>query len=502
MKRKLISVLILSMVLSGSLSGCSSKGEGGEDKPVADVEANLNAVEVMELKPGSIEKYLTYAGKIEANKTVGVTPKISGRVESIKVEEGDYVKEGQVLFTIDKSDLLDQIASLESQLKISNASVSSAQEGLKQADGGGQVQSARLQLTSAVDNAKKAVDNAQEAVNNANITIQNAKSSYDDMSKKYSDYKQMYDAGVISKSDFDAIELGYTQAKNGYDQAQIGITTAQNQLEQANIGYNQAKEALRIYDEQTTADNTATAQKGVDTAVASRDSVNTSLTQAKDKLADTTVTAPCSGVVSSKNIEVTNMVSAGSSPMTITDIATVTVDVNVSETLINRISVGDPVQVAVETVSGEPREGKIKTITGVADSTGTYPVKVEIQNADGALKPGMFASVRFVEEKNDNAFVVARNTVLENETEQYVYLLNKDNTVKKVVVETGIDNGEYIEIVSGVNSGDVVVVSGHDYLSDGEEVNVVDPEAQAKEEAEAAEKASKAAETSTEGKEE
>jgi RND family efflux transporter MFP subunit len=440
MKRKLIlPMLILSLALSSAVTGCSSKSEETE---TTSENANLSAVEVQELKPSSIEKYLTYAGKVEANKSVNVTPKVSGRVQEILVDEGDVVQEGQVLFTIDQSDIQDQIDSLESQLKISEASVSSAEEALRQVQSGGQVQTARLQLSTAVENAKKSMESAQEGVNNANITIQTAKSSYDDMAKKYSDYKQMYDGGVITKSDFDAIELGYTQAKNAYEQAQIGLTTSKNSYEQAKTAYEQAQQSLSIYDSDTTSDNTASAQKALETAKASRDSVNTSLQQAKDTLADTVVKAPCAGVVSAKNIEVTNMVSAGSAPIVITDNDTVTVDVNISEALINKVAVGDSVNVYVSTVSDEAKVGKIKTVTGVVDATGTYPVKIEIANTDGTLKPGMTTSVKFVDSSNSNTFVVDRNTVLENETEQYVYVLDGADKVKKVVVETGIDNGE------------------------------------------------------------
>lgn len=474
MKKKLILPMLILSIAFGSMTGCSSKKEEGAQQTVADENANLSAVEVMELQPDTISKELTYAGKIEANKTVNVTPKLSGRVAEIMVDKGDTVKAGQVLFTLDKSDLQDQIDSLNSQLNIASAGVSTAQEALRQAGNGGQTQNARLQLATAVDTAKKGVEASEEGVNNAKITLSNAESSYKDVEKKYSDYKQLYDGGVISKSDFDAVELGYTQAKNGLEQARIGLTTAQNTLERSQLSYEQAKQALEIYDNNTKADGAASAQKSVESAQASKNSVATSLQQAKDKLADTVITAPCSGVVSSKNVEVTNMVSAGGAPMTITDTSVVTVSVNVSETLINSIKNGDAVKVTVGSVSDEERVGKIQSVTGVADQTGTYPVKVEIDNKDGSLKPGMFASVSFVAEQNTNTFVVERNTVLENETEQYVYILDGADSVKRIVVETGIDNGQYIEILSGVKAGDKIVVAGHDYLSDGERVNVVD----------------------------
>lgn len=486
MKKKfIIPMLVLAMALSTGVTGCSKSEDATASQTAVD---NSRAVEVLEVQPSVIEKKLTYAGKIEANKAVKVTPEVSGKVQTILVDVGDHVQAGQTLFKIDQSDLKDQIAALESQLKINAASVSTAKEALRQASDGGQAATARLQLSSAVDNAKngldsakKGVESAKKNIDNAEISMQNAQSSLNNIEKKYNDYKQMYDAGVISKSDYDAIELSYTQAKNAYEQAknnyeqtQIGLTTAENQLEQAQTGYNQAKDSLDIYDNKTKSDNAASAQNGVNSAVASQNSAQVSLQQLKDKLKDTDVKAPCSGVITSRDIEVTNMVSAGGAPMTITDTSTVKVNVNVSETLINKIAVGDSVKVKVVTVSDEELTGKIKTITGVADATGTYPVEVEVNNEDGALKAGMFASVEFVENRSSDTVVVDRNVVLSNETQKYVYIVQGDKKAKKVVVETGIDNGKSIEIVSGLKAGDKVVISGQDYLIDGDDVKIVD----------------------------
>lgn len=463
---RIIAPVLLSAML---LSGC-----GGDDATEVSgqiQQGSITAVEVQEMVPDTINKELIYAGKVEANQTVSVTSKLSGQVEKINFDVGDRVNAGDVLFTLDKSDIQDQIKQLEASIKTANAGVNSAQLGLSQVNGG-QAQNARLQLETAVKNASTGVDNAQVSVDNSKITVDNAKASLDDITNKYNDYKKLNDAGVISKSEFDAIDLSYTQAKNGYDQAVLGLNSANATLSQAQNSYNQAVEALRLYDEKITADNTATAENGVASAMASKEALEIQLGILRDTLNDTSVKAPISGVISEKNIDATNMVSASMAPFVIVDTSVVTVDVNVSEKIINLINVGQSVEVEIATIADEKITGIIKTVNPVADSTGTYPVSVQIANSNGAIKPGMFANVHFIEKQNTNTFVVPRNTIIENQTERFVYVV-KDNTVTKVVVTTGIDNGEEIELLTGINEGDQVVVKGQSYLSDGAPVNVV-----------------------------
>ncbi len=470
---RLAAVVIASMML---FSGCGKKEEAVANTKVTSVEAEV-------LETSSISKTVTYAGKVAANQTVNVTSKASGQVKEIFFDVGDTVKKGDVLFTIDTKDINDQIKTLEASLKVSQAGVQSAKTALAQSTDGGQIQTSRVQLENAVKTAQKSVDNAQVGVDNAKVTISTTKTAvdtalanYNDLSTKYTNYKQMYEQGVVSKNDFDSIELGYTSAKNSYEQAQnsysqaqLALTSAENQLEQAQTGLQQAQDSLDIFNKQTVSDNKDSASNGVQSAEASRDAVETQLAVLRSQLADYTVTSPIDGVISAKNIEVTNMVSAASVPFTINDTNTVTVNVNVSESIINRINVGDSVDVSS---SGQEIKGTVKTVNTVADSTGTYAVEVNVPNPDGSLKPGMFANISFVSESSDDTLVVPRNTVIEKDDKTYVYILNGTTAVKKQV-ETGIDDGENIEIKSGVTEGDKIVITGQSYLNDGDTVNIV-----------------------------
>jgi len=386
-----------------------------------------------------------------------------------------------------------------------------------------------------LENAEIGVDNAKIAIENAKIGVDNAKATLDKATEKYENMKVLYNAGTVTKNDFDSTELAYTQAQKGYEQAQKtseqaqkgyeqaqksyeqaqksyeqaqkgyeqaqkayeqtqngleksqqayeqtqnALEQAQNSKSQAEIGikqaetaYNQAKDNHDIYVNKTTGENRETAQDGVNSAVASRESVQTQIDILQSTLKDTSVKAPISGVITTKNISKTNMVSAQSAPFVIVDMSKVTVDVNVSEKIINIIKQGDVVDVTIPTIGDTDMKGVVKTITPSADQTNTYPVKIEINNANGIIKPGMFAEIHFVESVKFDTIVVPRNTVLESAESKYVYVLENNKAVKRDV-ETGIDNGDEIEIVSGVSFGEAIIVKGQSYVNDGEEVNVV-----------------------------
>ena len=463
LKKTVIPVFVSALMLSG----CSGKEEEGAELSNEKV---IN-VEALEMHRQEISKKMSYAGKVNVDKEVNVTPKVAGQVDEIFFDVGDTVKEGDILFTIDTSDYSDQLAQLNGQLKVYDSTVASAEAALSQVNGG-QAQSARLQMETGVKTAQKAVESAEAGVENAKASLSTAEANYKISKSRYDNYTIMYESGVISKSDYNAIQLSHTQAENALEQAKLGVTTAENGLETAKNSYAQAKESLEIYDNQTVKDNTTNAQNAVNSAKASRENVLIQIEQLKSTIEDAKVKSPISGVISARNIEKTNMVSAASVPFTIVNSDVVAVDVNISESLINVVNVGDKIDVEIASVTDEALKGVVKTVAPAADSTGTYPVKIEIPNSDGALKKGMVAKVNFIQERNPAAIVVPRNVVLENEDEKYVYVANGE-IANKVVVETGIDNGEYIEISSGINEGDAVIVTGQSYLSEGSKVNIV-----------------------------
>ena len=99
------------------------------------------------------------------------------------------------------------------------------------------------------------------------------------------------------------------------------------------------------------------------------------------------------------------------------------------------------------------------------DATGMFTVKVSIPNDKGKIKVGMLADVVLTTDKVADALVIPASSVLQSGDEQYVYVAN-GNKAEKKIIETGVTDGERIQVLSGINEGDKVIVEGKEYLSD------------------------------------
>lgn len=243
----------------------------------------------------------------------------------------------------------------------------------------------------------------------AELNLNNAKNTYENN-------KILFDEEIISQTEFDQIKLAY-------ETTEANLTATQIQIDNL-----------------------------------------------KKNISDCTVTSPMSGVIAQRGVERGGFASQAAPAYTVMDLSTIKVEVGVSEQVVNTIAIGDEVAVKMTAISAEPLTGRVSTISPSAGQTGTYTVKIELNNQDGAIKAGMLAEVSFTMEQSEEAFVLPRNAVLTKDGETYVYIL-EGNTAKKTPVETGIETGETIEITSGLSEGMEVVTKGQTYISDGEEVN-------------------------------
>lgn len=351
MKKKLLIALAMCMALG---TACGKK-EVEEEK-------TLRSVEVATVGESEIASEFKYTGKAAPAKQVAVVPTIPGKVTSFRYEVGDKVSKGAALFTIDSTDLSNNLRS------------------------------------------------AEAGYNVAKLARDNAKNTYDSN-------QLLYDEGIISKAEYD-------QIKYGYDAAEAQLTSLQVQMETL-----------------------------------------------KKSISDCTVTSPMNGVIATRGVEQGGFASQAAPAYTVMDLSVIKVEVGVSEQTVNAIKIGDKVDVLMTAISEVPLEGRVATIAPAAGQTGMYTVAVELNNAKGIIKSGMMAEVSFTAESAKDTIVLPRNAVIVKEDETYVYIVN-GNTVKKVIVETGIEAGETIEITKGLKDGDKVVTKGQTYISDGEAVNI------------------------------
>lgn len=432
---------------SMAVSGCGSKKTGAAPSssamPGQGTQSSATAVEVCNAEKKLIEDTATFTGTVEPSDTVNViSTQTSVKVKSVNYDVGDKVKAGDVLFTLDTTDVENSISVLQANIASAEANINSARTSLSLVNGSSS--------KSQTENLKNNISTAQRNLDSANNTLATAKSDYDSA-------KSLYDLGGVSQYDLD-------NYKTKYDDAQRSVAAAEQTFNDANYQYN-------LYVNETLSENTQKAQDSLNSAIASKNSTEAQMKTYQKQLSDCTVTAPISGTILTKNATVGSVL-GNATPFVIVNLDTVKVKVNVAEEMVNKIKVGDTVKIKVASYSDEDFSGSISNIAPGANSDGTYPVEIDIPNTDGLLKSGMFAQVTFDKEASSDSIVIDRDAVLSNSDGSYVYIV-EDGKAKKAAVTTGIDNGDEIQVLTGINEGDQVVFNGNTYLNDGESVNVV-----------------------------
>jgi len=100
-------------------------------------------------------------------------------------------------------------------------------------------------------------------------------------------------------------------------------------------------------------------------------------------------------------------------------------------------------------------------------------VTVEVNDKTRKLKPGMFTRVKIIYDTHENTLLVSKNAILSEDTETWVFVVNDDTATKKEV-KIGYSNSTHVEILSGLNVGDIIVTTGLSSLKDGSKIKVVE----------------------------
>jgi RND family efflux transporter MFP subunit len=229
--------------------------------------------------------------------------------------------------------------------------------------------------------------------------------------------------------------------------------------------------------------------------LAERDSVTQrALTEAKDRL-DTavaeqaeveaqmqyaTVEAPFDGVVTARTIDPGDMVFQASSPkgggqplLRVAKTDTIRVKTYVPERDAVWVDVGDPATVTFDALPGRSYATKIARVSGALDpATRTMLVELDLPNADGRIKPGLYGQTRIALERREHVWALPTAAVRTDAGNAFVYVVAANSTAHRVPVTLGLEDAGWIEIVSGLAGGERVVTGTVANLADGAAVQV------------------------------
>jgi len=271
---------------------------------------------------------------------------------------------------------------------------------------------------------KDQLQQARAALSMAEANYRQNRERYENARKDLERMEQLYKDGAISEQMLEQVRASASDA---------GLQVLEAQIEQAKVSYDMV---LRQYKE-------------------------------------CWVASPIQGVVAYINVGIGQTVAPGVPVAVVVDMSRVVLEGSIGENLVNQVSAEGEVDVKIPSAGDRVFKGIIKEISPAADQrTGLFGLKVEIDNPDGLIKPGMFAEAALVKEARSDTIVIPSSAVLAKGGEKYVYLVDDGKAVFRKVT-TGVSDGERIEIVAGIMDGEMVIVKGQNYVEDGDPVEVV-----------------------------
>jgi RND family efflux transporter MFP subunit len=196
-------------------------------------------------------------------------------------------------------------------------------------------------------------------------------------------------------------------------------------------------------------------------------STQAQIKQLQKQIANTTVSAPFSGIVTQKMVEKGSVVSAGSPLAKVTDISSLKLVVDVPEKAINHFHIGQNINVTTEVYPNTQFPGRVTLIGAEGNAAHNYPVEITVQNSGkNLLRAGMYGSIANTNNMKGETLAIPRQAIVGSQKQPQVYVVENGKAVLKSVA-IGATTNDYYEITKGLNAGDRVVTSGQINLQNG-----------------------------------
>ncbi len=396
----------------------------GCSKPAAKESEAAAPVEVAEAARGSIQRVVSADGLLYPIHQSSVTPKIGAPIRQFLVNRGDHVKEGQLVAVLENRDL--------------EAAVSENKSLYAQAE-------SAFRSTTA--------SSLPIEVSRAQSDLQAAKEGLDAAKKVYESRQQLLKEGALARRLVEEAGVAYAQAKSQYDIAKKQVDTLESVGKQ---------------------EQTRGAQDALEAAKARYGA-------AEAQLGYSEIRSPIGGVVADRPLYPGEMASSGAPLLTVMDISSVIAKANVPQSEAVHLKLGMGAKIVSP---GGDADGKVTVISpAVNPNSTTVEVWVVAPNPVERLKPGGTVKVEIRAETVPDAVLVPLTALLSShEGELTVLVAGPDSLAHEHKVETGIRAEDKVQILSGLNAGDKVIVAGGVGLEDGAKIVVeaAKPEADSK----------------------
>ena len=410
---------------------CGSTGSAGERRGNAnegEAEVAPIAVTVAKSEARNVPAYILATGSLVADETSNVAPKVAGKVANVSVDVGDFVSQGTVIAKIDDSDARRALASAQARVKQAVAGVRQAEARLGLEPNGRFNASIIPEVRSASANYEQALAELRQAEANEKR------------------YRELVETGDVSM-------VTYEQHRTNRDTARARVNAARQALEaQVNLA-RQSNQAI------------ASAQANVEAA-------QTEVGTAQQALADTVIRAPFSGFISDRPVAVGEFVSTASVLATLIRSNPIKIQMQVAESDIPSVVIGRGVSVQVDAYRDRSFAGVVKAVNPAVDPTSrSAMVEASIENPENLLRAGMFGTARITKEGGGTGVFVPKSAVHNDQaTQSFRAFVIVDGVAKLRVIQLGPEEGDYIQVLDGLQADETVATSNLGELYEGARV--------------------------------
>jgi len=431
MKRRICGVMLLLGLL---LAGCAQQPDEPAEGRLADNQ--VVPVEVVTAQRGELVLKRQKGAQLASAREAMAIPAMPGEVTEVLVEVGQRVEKGEVLVHLDDTAVRQQIKQAQAAYDAAKANVELSRQSLAE------LETRKAEAQADLDEYREDVDKdkMQDKLKKVNQSIS-------ELNKKMM-------TGMITEEIYEA---SMNELTNARDQLTAAISQ-DAMLEQAVDAIDNAIKSLPFNE---------------DTLNAQLNQASLAVSTAKDALDAVELKAPASGTVTSVLVSVGDFATQSVPPVTIIDTETLILQVPLTEYEVTRVAAGQQIELTVDALDAE-YVGTVEWVSPAIDArTQSYYARIRIDNADGHLKPGMYARAEIVVDRAADSVLLPKEALMRENGAVYVYVIENGAT-RRTAVTLGLDDGYTVEILSGVKEGDTVVTKGQAYLNDGIAIEIIE----------------------------
>ena len=405
-----VRLLSFSLIVGIVLSLLTSCSRG-EKEPEPEV-----AVEAVKAEKQPIRQVIRTDAVLFPKNQAAITPKIVAPVRAFYVNRGSRVHAGQLLAVLENKDLA--ASEVESKGSYQQAEANFG-----------------IETTSALP----------EEWQKAEYDLKAAKENYDAEQKIYDSRKKLYQEGALPRKDYDQSLVALTQAKSQYEIASMHMAALQAAGK---------KQQLK------SAEGQLTSAKGKYEGAAAQ-------------LSYSEIRSPIDGVVTDRPTYAGETPPPGTPLLTVMDTSSVIAKAHIPQGQAAQLKVGNAATIKMP--GSEEVTGKVSLISPALDpNSTTVEVWVEAANPDGRLRPGSSVALEMVANTVNDAIVVPSSAVLKTPEGATMVMIVKEGHAQSVEVETGVREGDRVQITKGLNGGEMVIVRGSYGLPDKTKVKIAE----------------------------